>query len=353
MLQPRTSIQLIRPRIVVRLFIWSLVILGIIGGGGLLFIIDTKSDAITGTANEQLVLSISSSTRVFPLGVNPKTKTVTENPEIQSYLKAYVASNYTPSNVIDSWKTRLLARLAMMDWYQNLASPVSRVLVIQSGQRKEEVATNFTKILGWDKKAQIDFLTRIAEEIPTTNDGKLYPGTYVVQKDATPEMVAIAVSDRFNAEVRSRYSDDIERVLPLRDTLIIASLIEREAYDFEDMRYISGIIWNRLFINMRLQIDATMQYAKTTNKKTPTLTNWWPVPTPADKAINSPYNTYKNAGLPPGPIANPSIDAIIAALNPRDTDCLFYFHDTDGGFHCSITYEEHVQSLKATFGTGK
>ncbi len=352
MLQELSSYKLTTLRPATRLALWSLVTISVATGTGLLFMIQTTSDAVSETANS-VSLAASSTARVFPLGVNPKTKTVTENPDIQTYVNAYVASNYTPSNVVDSWKTRLLARLALMDWYQNLASPVSRVLVIQSGQRKEEVAANFTKILGWDKTAQTDFLTRIAAEIPATTDGKLYPGTYVVQKDATPEMVAIAVSDRFNAEVRSRYSDAIEQVLPLSDTLIIASLIEREAYDFEDMRYISGIIWNRLFINMRLQIDATMQYAKTSDKKSPAPANWWPVPTPADKAINSPYNTYKNAGLPPGPIANPSIDAIIAALNPRDTDCLFYFHDTDGGFHCSVTYEEHVKSLKEVFKSEK
>ena len=109
------------------------------------------------------------------------------------------------------------------------------------------------------------------------------------------------------------------------------------------MRYISGVIWNRLFIDMPLQIDATLQYARGTpgNNRT-----WWPVPVPRDKYIDSPYNTYQNIGLPPEPISNPSVDAIIAALNPRATDCLFYFHDTHGNFHCTATYEEHVELLR-------
>jgi UPF0755 protein len=136
----------------------------------------------------------------------------------------------------------------------------------------------------------------------------------------------------------------------MKDTLIVASLLEREAYDFDDMRYISGIICNRLFINMRLQIDATMQYAKANKLKNPGANDWWPTPVPADKFIDSPYNTYKYAGLPPTPIANPSIDAIIAALNPRKTDCLFYFHDPHGKFYCTKTYEEHVALLKQVYG---
>ena len=343
-----------RPHWHLRPLFWSLLCLISLGLLCLLFIVETKIVAFETTTRKITDdTETASTTRAFPIGVNPKTKTVTENPQINMYVEEFVASNYTPTNIVESWHTRFLAKLAQLDWFQNLASPISRVLVIQSGERSEEVIAHFTKILGWNKEEQTEFLSRIASEVPELPDGKLYPGTYIVEKDATPEAVAIVVADRFNAEVRSRYSDDVEELLPLRDTLIIASLIEREAYDFEDMRYISGIIWNRLFIDMRLQIDATMQYAKATNQMSPTLKNWWQVPVPADKAIISPYNTYKNTGLPPGPIANPSIDAIIAALNPRETDCLFYFHDDEGNFHCSNTYEEHVANLKTIFGRGK
>lgn len=344
-----------RPHWHLRPLLWGLFLLITLFLAGTLFVLQTKIVAfqITPEATTVLTEITSSSTRAFPLGVNPKTKTVTENPDIDTYVETFVASNFTPSNAVNSWQTRFLARLAQFDWFQNLASPISRVLVIQSGERSEEIVSHFTKILGWNTTEQKEFLARLANEVPELPDGKLYPGTYIVEKDAAPETVAITIADRFNAEVRSRYSDDVEDILPLRDALIIASLIEREAYDFEDMRYISGVIWNRLFIDMRLQIDATMQYAKATNKKSATLKNWWEVPVPADKTIKSAYNTYKITGLPPGPISNPSIDAIIAALNPRDTDCLFYFHDEDGSFHCSVTYEEHVANLKKVFGQGK
>jgi cell division protein YceG involved in septum cleavage len=286
----------------------------------------------------------------FPLGVNPKTKTVSENPLIDSFLGTVVASNHTSPSLAQNWLTKMLAKLADSDWYQNLASPISRLLVIQSGERQEEITSHFSHILGWSATETDEFKARLAAEIPVLPDGKLYPGTYVVEKEASPDTVAAVVADKFNTEVRAHYTNDIESVIPMKDTLIVASLLEREAYDFEDMRYISGIIWNRLFINMRLQIDATMQYAKANKTKNVRVSDWWPTPLPADKFIDSPYNTYKYNGLPPTPIANPSVDAIIAALNPRETDCLFYFHDRNGKFYCTNTYEEHVALLKKVYG---
>jgi len=286
----------------------------------------------------------------FPLGVNPRTKTVSESPLVGHYLGTIVASNHTSPSLAQNWFTKMLARLADSDWYQNLASPISRLLIIQSGERQEEITAHFAHILGWSPEEQAAFRARLATEIPVLPDGKLYPGNYVVDKEATPETVAAVVADKFNTEVRAHYTNDIESVIPMKDTLIVASLLEREAYDFDDMRYISGIIWNRLFINMRLQIDATMQYAKASKLKNPGVHDWWPTPLPADKFIDSPYNTYKNTGLPPAPIANPSIDAIIAALNPRKTDCLFYFHDQHGKFYCTNTYEEHIALLKQVYG---
>ena len=106
------------------------------------------------------------------------------------------------------------------------------------------------------------------------------------------------------------------------------------------MRLISGIIRNRLEIGMPLQIDATLQYIRGDED------NWWPVPRSEDKKIESPYNTYQNVGLPPTPIATPGEDAIKAALNPLDTDCLFYLHDSRGNIHCSTTYEQHKKNVR-------
>ena len=117
------------------------------------------------------------------------------------------------------------------------------------------------------------------------------PGRYVVPYDVSPEAVASLLIDRLESELLVRYPNSIRTEVPIEDALIIASLIEREAYDFTDMRYISGVIWNRLFIDMRLQLDATLQYAKGSDPYEPA---WWPQVKPRDKFLTSDYNTYQN-----------------------------------------------------------
>ncbi len=285
----------------------------------------------------------------FPVGVDPREKEIVENPEVDTFFVEHISDEETKVSMRGSWIDRALGKLALMNWYQNLASLSSRILVIQSGERKEQVADHFAKILGWSKEEKAEFLTRIQSDAPELEDGKFYPGTYTVERGAKPEEVATLILDSFRNEVLSRYTEDVEAVVPLKDALIIASLLEREAYDFDDMRQISGVIWNRLFTDMKLQIDATLQYAKGSKPSQP----WWPKVVPSDKYIASVYNTYKNTGLPPTPIANPSLEAILAALNPRETECMFYFHDKKAGFHCTETYEEHVALLKQYYGRGK
>jgi UPF0755 protein len=285
----------------------------------------------------------------FPVGVNPKHKEIVENPDAAAYFEKNGFTKNSLSSSHTTWFGRMLGKLALMNWYQNLASLTSRILVIQSGERKEQVAENFGKILGWNDSQRQEFLSLIEEKAPTLDDGKFFPGTYTVEKGATPDVVATLISNRFTDEVLLQYGTSVESIVPLSDALTIASLLEREAYDFEDMRQISGVIWNRLFSGMRLQIDATLQYAK--GSKTSEV--WWPKVRPADKYIASVYNTYKNEGLPPAPISNPSLEAILAALNPTKTECMYYFHDAHAGFHCSKTYEEHVALLKQYYGQGK
>ncbi len=338
------------PRRYLRLIIWPIVALIALSLVLLIVLIDSKT-SVARTAIMGSEPSLESLTP-FPVSVDPVAKVIEEDPTVDDFMAQYVASNHTTPELESSWFDRAVAKLSELDWYQNLATPATRILVIQSGERHEEIARNFSRILGWTAEEKTIFIDHLTNEVPKFKNGKLYPGRYIVPSDAGPEEVAITVADRFNAEVRTRYNDDVAAKLPLEDALIIASLIEREAYDFNDMRYISGVIWNRLFTDMRLQIDATLQYARG-SQSAAAGGRWWPVPRPQDKYIDSPFNTYKHAGLPPEPIANPSIDAIIAALNPRETDCLFYYHTDDGAFYCNSTYEEHVAGLRRDFGRGK
>jgi uncharacterized YceG family protein len=282
----------------------------------------------------------------FPVGVNVKNKLITENPEAEIFFTKTLAKSDLDGQ---AWWDKLVAVLSRHDWYQNLASPVSRIVVIWPGERKEEIAKNIGDILRWDNDQRLEFQLLTESTQPIIPEGKYFPGKYVAHREATPEEIYSLIQNSFQTEVLNRYTAEVAQQVPLEDALIVASLIEREASDFTNMREVSGVIWNRLFIDMRLQLDATLQYARTSNHSTQ---NWWPKVNPADKFVESAYNTYRHKGLPPAPIANPSIEAILAALNPIQTECLYYFHTQQGEYYCSETYEEHVTKLKSLYGRG-
>ncbi len=317
-----------------------------------LFIIETKESAFDVALTENNTApepQKANEVLPFPIGVDPYIEKIVENPTVDTFFETELTSATKDRSKLSWWRRNVSAKLAMFDWYQNLASPVSRILIIRAGDRKEEVVKSFGDILRWDASERKVFENSIAGTTPKIAEGKFFPGRYVVDKDAIPEVVAGKVLEEFEVQVGSRYTAEIDAVVPFEDAMVIASLLEREAYDFTDMREISGVIWNRLFVGMNLQLDATLQYARA-NKGDK---EWWPVPVPDDKYIKSPYNTYQNGGLPPTPISNPSPEAILAALNPKQTECMFYFHDKKANFHCTKTYEEHVAKLKKIYGRGK
>lgn len=285
----------------------------------------------------------------FPISVNPARKLIVENPEVDALIEDHAngaqSAAVAGANSIFTW---LASTIASLPLYQQLAGTDIDFVTISPGYRQEEVAQAFGKALGWNAKQREAFLRGLKSAPPTLTEGELSPGTYEVHGAMTPSDVQNLLNDRFNSEILSRYSTSTAEQVPLSDALTIASLIERETGGTDDMRLISGIIWNRLFNGMNLQIDATLQYAKAQTTK-----SWWPPVKPADKYIKSAYNTYAHPGLPPGPIASPSVAAVIAALNPKPTDCIFYFHDRFGDFHCSADYKEHVRMLKKYYGQGK
>lgn len=279
-------------------------------------------------------------TTPFPIGVNPQVEIIEEQPDVDEFFKDYIVLGPRQPQR-NNWVDRMFGVFAQSEVLQMLALSSSRVLVIYAGERHEEVADTFAGILRWNAVEKQTFIDTVQANVPELSEGTFLPSKYVVSSDATPESVAALVNNKFNRDIKRRYPDEIDAVVPFADALIVASLLEREAYDFTDMREISGVIWNRLFIDMALQLDATLQYAKGSSPYGP----WWPVPVSADKWIDSPYNTYQNKGLPPTPIANPSVEAVLAALNPIQTDCLFYLHAARGAFYCSPTYEGHLQNI--------
>jgi cell division protein YceG involved in septum cleavage len=313
---------------------------------GAVYLIHSKQFVFTNVSEQNTVKEVA--TGPFPVSVDANNRTIVQEDLLQSYSSETFAYARKPTG--NTFTDKVVAWFSRKEWYQNLASPVSRIVVVWPGERKEEVVKDFGDILGWSTSDRANFLNLISEADPVLAEGKYYPGQYVTGKDATPEEIAMLIQTKFDSDILSRYTPEVEAKVPIKQALTIASLLEREASDFENMREISGVIWNRLFDDMPLQLDATLQYAKgsKSNEKT-----WWPIPKPADKYLKSPFNTYANKGLPPTPIANPSAAAVLAALNPIPTNCVFYFHDKNHNYHCSATYEEHVRKLKQLYGRGK
>lgn len=285
----------------------------------------------------------------FTVTVDPERKVIVEDPAIEAMLEEEPTTLTASVGSFEWLFTELATAIADLPLYTMVAGANQKFVTIRPGYREEEVVRAFGSALGWTTKERTDFMKQLRTNPPVLEEGQLQPGTYQVSSLMTPEEVQVAMYDRFSKEILSRYSTTTAERVPLRDALIIASLIEREAGGWHDMRDISGILWNRIFDGMPLQIDATLQYAKADGKNG----NWWPEPHPKDKNLKSKYNTYRYAGLPPGPIATPSVAAIVAALNPKKTDCLFYFHDSQGRFHCSVDYAGHVALLKKYYGRGK
>ena len=208
-----------------------------------------------------------------------------------------------------------------------------RFIHVREGMRKEEIGELFASKLNWSDSQKLAFLSG--------PEGRYYPGTYSVSSNKDEEVMRELMLHRFDREVETPYASSSEMIISMPIALKIASLIEREAGGKSDMRLISGIIWNRIFDGMKLDIDATLQYMKGSARD-----GWWPVVLSSDKKIDSPYNTYKYRGFPPTPISNPGLASIDAALHPKKTSCLFYLHDKHRRIHCATTYKGHVANIK-------
>jgi cell division protein YceG involved in septum cleavage len=299
----------------------------------------------------QLADSVRTPAAKFTITVNPATKTITEDPQVETLLNTKPTTLTAAAGEAGNIFTKIAVAISNSPAYRQLAGANTLFVTIHPGYRAEQVASVMGTTLNWTAAQKKEFLKAAAVRDPQLPDGQFAPGTYFLSV-SDPDQVESLLHNRFQQDILNRYSTTTEDRVPVADAMTIASLIERESGGWDDMRLISGVLWNRIFVGMNLQIDATLQYAKA-NQSTGKLGIWWPQVVPKDKYIKSPYNTYMNDGLPPGPIANPSVAAVVAALNPKKTDCLFYFHDKNGNFHCTKTYAEHVAMLKKYYGQGK
>ena len=231
--------------------------------------------------------------------------------------------------------------LAQLSFYQNLANPSVRIVRVGEGLRKEEVAEVMADKLGWNEKEKMDFINIHLATNSTNLEGRYFPKTYMINKDEGPSAVSSTMFEEFSKQTDKIKKPKSKQIINQDTAIKIASIVQRESNGKNDMKLISGIIWNRIFSGMKLQMDATLQYAKGSEEE-----GWWEQVNPEDKKIKSAYNTYLHEGLPPGAIANPGLAAIDAVYNPQKTDCLFYLHDKNRKIHCAKTYEEHKKNIE-------
>ncbi len=219
--------------------------------------------------------------------------------------------------------------------------PYMKWVIIPEGLRKEQIAEILAQTLDWNEQEKSDWITKYTAMEYDYLEGVYFPDTYLIPIKETGLEIAQRFINKFN-EKFTPYSDKfIKENIKWTTALKIASIIQREAGGKDDMPLIAGIVWNRLLNDMKLEVDATLQYARGD-----TGNGWWFPISVVDKQIDSEYNTYLYKGLPPHPIANPGIDAIEAVLNPTETKCFYYLHDNDRNIHCAETYEEHLENIE-------
>ena len=171
-------------------------------------------------------------------------------------------------------------------------------------------------------------------------EGYLFPDTYHIFKESSPQQIAEIFLQNFNKKITPEMQDEIKRSgKALHDIIIMASLIEKEVVPDVDRKMVSGILWNRLRLHIPLQVDATINYIKK-QKKSLSLASDGRISI-ADLSLDSPYNTYKHKGLPAGPIGNPGLSAILAAMRPTPSSYIYYLSASDGRTIYSKTLEQH------------
>ncbi|MGP1569314.1 MAG: endolytic transglycosylase MltG [Eubacteriales bacterium] len=191
----------------------------------------------------------------------------------------------------------------------------------------------------WEEIATGEFNYKFIKDLPegiNRLEGFLYPETYFVYKNATAHECIDKMLSQFDLMfTESHYQKAADMDLSVLAVVTVASLIERETTADIEGGKVASVIYNRLKIGQPLGIDASIQYALPNHKQRLTY---------EDLKVKSPYNTYTNKGLPPGPICSPGIDAINAALNPEDTDYFYYVlsPNNDGTHNFSHSYEEFL-----------
>ncbi|KKT81758.1 MAG: YceG family protein [Microgenomates group bacterium GW2011_GWC1_44_9] len=211
-------------------------------------------------------------------------------------------------------------------------------VTIPEGLRSEEINLLLEKAFSQTKDNQYN--PSEFTSLSRGKEGHLFPDTY----DFIPEASA--------SDIIRRMTDQFEKVTVdisknnLKEIIILASLLEREAASSQEMPKVAGVMIKRIEADWPLQIDATVQYALGSVRCKQLDCDWWKDNlSKEDIRFNSPYNTYLNTGLPPAPISNPGRDALKAAASPEKSSAWFYLHDSNGNIHYADTIEQHNKNI--------
>jgi len=208
-------------------------------------------------------------------------------------------------------------------------------ITIPEGYNGTQIAELLDKKEITEKKTFLKLL----EDREKSLEGYLFPDTYEVPKQYGAEnMVKVMLSNFNQIAIKNKFTDKAEEIgFSLNEIIILASIIEKEAKFSEEKNKVSSVFHNRLKKGMKLQSCATIQYILEEPKERLDEN---------DLKIDSPYNTYLYKSLPPGPICNPGLDSIIAALEPEEEDYLYFLLGENGRHIFSKTYQEHLRNKK-------
>jgi UPF0755 protein len=232
-------------------------------------------------------------------------------------------SSQFPFRILEGWRMEEIAEIIDTNPYFGFTGSEFLAVVLAGAPQDPQ----FAQMVGLPPGASME--------------GFLFPETYELPAVVTPVMLRDILTRQFTQEIGSDIPAQArQQGLSLYEVVTLASIVQREGVHPDEYPRIASVYRNRMDMDMKLDADPTVQYGIGLKNG-----QWWPSITQDDytQAV-SPYNTYLNVGLPPGPIANPGIDAIRAAVNPEETPYLYFRAACDGsGYHkFAVTFEEHV-----------
>ncbi|MDO8486399.1 MAG: endolytic transglycosylase MltG [Candidatus Staskawiczbacteria bacterium] len=194
---------------------------------------------------------------------------------------------------------------------------------------------DFREALKKDYSGEFSFLKEKPSNVGI--EGYLFPDTYNISLGTKADDVVRLMLSNFNKKLNDGLRQQIvSQNKTIFEVITMASIIEKEVKTMDDKKIVSGILWKRLDVGMPLQVDATINYITNKNDSGATI---------KDTKIDSPYNTYKYKGLPKGPISNPGMDSILAAIYPTKTKYWYYLSGFDGQTIFSETFAEHNMAV--------